>query len=290
MSGGLRLRTALAGAAVLLSAAGAAVLGATGASAAPSAAAGAASNMSMSVSITSQGVAGSSCTWGVTFNVTITNSSKTSATVTSVDAGSYNPLVRNGGLAAGTVLKHGSNTFTGLFSSNGTSEGQPCPTEAPDPLVLTVNTSAGSLTWNQSVSDPQVVTMMALPQTASAILAGSFDVANCTQYYFEYGTTTNYGTKVGQASTGCPNDGTKTQIVGFTATGLTSGTTYHYRIVVVENSGGYGTTKLYGQDVQFTTTGGTQVPIGSIGLIGLTALAGGALFAGQRWRRRRRNA
>ena len=287
MSGGSRWRTVMAGAAVLLSAAGGAVLPASGASA------GVASNLSMTASITSQVEAGSTCNWNVTFNVTITNSSKTSATVTSVSAGSYGTLSRNGGLAAGTVLKHGSNAFTNLFSSGGPSGGSsPCPTEAPDPLVLTVNTSAGTVTWNQSVSDPQVVTMAAVPKTTSALLAGSFDVANCTQYYFQYGTTTSYGTQVGQSSAGCPNNGTATQFTSFNVTGLKANTTYHYRLVVVESScactGGYNTT-LYGQDVVFMT-GSTVVPIGSVGLIGVAALAGIALFAGQRWRRSRRAA
>src|SRR5262249_24326941 len=150
----------------------------------------------------------------------------------------------------------------------------PCPNEAPAPLVLTVNTSAGSVTWNQSVSDPQVVTMMALPQNTSAVLAGSFDVANCTKYYFQYGTTTAYGLQPGLSSADCPNDGTKTQITGFTVTSLQPGTGYHYRLVVVQSNG----TTLYGQDVQFMTTGGTQVPVGGVGAIGLAALAGCALF------------
>jgi hypothetical protein len=46
---------------------------------------------------------------------------------------------------AGTVLQPGTDTFTGLSSDVGTPEGQPCPAEAPDPLVLTVDTPAGSL-------------------------------------------------------------------------------------------------------------------------------------------------
>jgi LPXTG-motif cell wall-anchored protein len=55
--------------------------------------------------------------------------------------------------------------------------------------------------------------------------------------------------------------------------------------VVVESNG----TVLCGQDVQFTT-GGTEVPIGTIGGIGLAVLAGCALFITQRRRRQRRSA
>lgn len=284
MGGGLRLRTVIAGAAVLLAAASAAVLGADGASAAPGASAGAAPNLSMSVSIASQTEVGSGCDWNVTFNVTITNSSHTSATVTSVSVGSYGTLNSNGGLTAGTALPYSTSTFTNLSSNGGPSGGAPpCPTEAPDPLVLTVNTSAGTVTWNQSVSDPLAVTGAAVPQNTSAVLNGSFDVANCNKYYFEYGTTTNYGTKV-DTTTSCANDGTATQFVSFNATGLQPNTTYHYRFVVMSKMGSV----FHGQDVQFTTGGTTTVPIGSVGLIGLAALAGIALFFGQRWRRSRR--
>jgi len=237
------------------------------------------------VHITNQMAAGSACNWTVTFNVTITDRSYSPVTVTSVDAGSYGALGRNGGLIAGAVLRPGAHTFTNLFSDGGTAEGQPCPAEAPDPLVLTVNTSAGSVTWNQSVSDPRVVTMMALPQgNTSAILAGSFDVANCSRYYFQYGTTRAYGHRVGPSSTDCPNDGTTTQVVGFTVTNLQPGTGYHYRIVVI---GRYGY-PLYGRDAQFQT-GSTPLPVGAAGGIGLAALAGLALFITQRWRRNRRS-
>jgi hypothetical protein len=53
---------------------------------------------------------------------------------------------------------------------------------------------------------------------------------------------------------------------------------------VVESNG----TTLYGQDVQFYTTGGTPLAVGSIAVLGLAALAGSGLFIAQRWRRNRR--
>ncbi len=202
----------MTGAAVLLCAASAALL------AAPGASAGSASHLSMSVTITGQGVAGDQCIWGVTFNVTITSSGHSPVTVTGVNFGGYATLFRNGGLVAGAVLAPGTSKFTNLASDDGPAVGQPCPAEAPAPLVLTVTTSGGTVTWNQSVSDPQVVTMMALPQgSTGAILAGSFDVA-------------------------------------------------------------------------FQTGGSTPVPAGSVGVLGLAALAGCALFITQRWRRNRQSA
>jgi hypothetical protein len=278
MSLGFRVRRIMTGAAVLLSAASAAVLAAPGASAAT------ASHLSMSVLNLGQGYVGDQCNWDASFNVTITSSSSGPVTVTAVNGGNYN-LFHNGGLAAGTVLQPGTNTFTKLEGS-GPAVGQPCPNEAPAPLVLTVTTSAGSVTWNQSVSDPQVVTMMGLPQgEASAVLAGSFDVAKCSKYHFEYGTTTAYGHRVDVSSADCPNDGTQTEIIGFTATGLKPGTGYHYRFVVVQSDG----KPLYGLDVQFLT-GGTPVPVGGVGIIGVAALAGAALFITTLRRRRSRTA
>ena len=84
----------------------------------------------------------------------------------------------------------------------------------------------------------------------------------------------------------CPDTaGTAAQFTSFGLTGLASGTTYHYRLVVMEK----GQTKVYGGDVSFTC-GGTTVPVGSVGVIGLAALAGCALFLTQRRRHHRRAA
>jgi hypothetical protein len=239
------------------------------------------SHLSETVDITSQNVAGDQCQWGVKFSVTITNSGSP-VTVTSVNSGNY-PLSDNGGLAAGTVLKSGTNKFTKLASDDGPFLNEPgCfPLPAPPPLVLTVDTSAGSVTWNQSVSDPQVVTE---PEPAGVKeMPGSFDVANCSEYYFQYGVTTSYG-KQGDLTTSCANDGTQTQYAYFTPT-LVPSTGYHYRLVVIESNG----TKLCGQD-EFYTGGDTSLPVGSVGLIGVGALAGCVLFVAQRRRRNRKNA
>ena len=66
-----------------------------------------------------------------------------------------------------------------------------------------------------------------------------------TSAYFQYGTTTSYGS-TGQSTTGIST----TQNLQTVLTGLAPGTTYHYRIVA-SNSGG----TSYGSDVSFTTSG-----------------------------------
>jgi hypothetical protein len=69
-----------------------------------------------------------------------------------------------------------------------------------------------------------------------------------TNYYFQYGETTSYGSAVPAGGAGV-GSGTETVPVSNTATGLNPGTTYHYRLVA-ENAGGQAT---YGSDHVFTT-------------------------------------
>jgi DNA-binding beta-propeller fold protein YncE len=68
-----------------------------------------------------------------------------------------------------------------------------------------------------------------------------------TQYYFEYGATTSYGTKL-PTSPQSVGVGTGSVKVAQTPTGLSQGTTYHFRIVI-ENATG----RAYGEDKSFTT-------------------------------------
>jgi plastocyanin len=70
-------------------------------------------------------------------------------------------------------------------------------------------------------------------------------------YYFEYGTTTAYGSKTDEAPAG---EGTAAAARSASVSGLAPGTTYHFRIVA-ENATG---TKR-GADRTFKTTGGAPV-------------------------------
>jgi hypothetical protein len=65
-------------------------------------------------------------------------------------------------------------------------------------------------------------------------------------YYFEYGLTPQYGMSTAQASAGSGDVDVK---AARTVADLTPGVTYRYRVVVV-----YGSIKLYGSEVTFTTT------------------------------------
>lgn len=89
-----------------------------------------------------------------------------------------------------------------------------------------------------------------------ATLTGTVDPnGTATDYAFQYGPTTAYGEE-----TTVTADGSGTSSVTQTAavTGLTPGTTYHYRIIAF-NADGSGTPAI-GADESFTTTGTAPVP------------------------------
>ena len=63
----------------------------------------------------------------------------------------------------------------------------------------------------------------------TATIAGTVDPNGAaTTYHFEYGTTTSYGLTTADTAAG---DGTPSVDVKATLSGLTSDTTYHYRLV-----------------------------------------------------------
>ena len=66
-----------------------------------------------------------------------------------------------------------------------------------------------------------------------------------THYYFQYGTTTSYGSVTAEGNAG---SGTSNVPVAATISGLEPGTTYHYRLVSTSEGG-----TTYGADESFTT-------------------------------------
>jgi len=102
---------------------------------------------------------------------------------------------------------------------------------------------------------PTVSTLSASSVTqTSAQLNGSYDSHGLVgTIYFQYGTTTNYGSQTTAGDLG-PPAGT----VFWTQTGLTPDTPYHYRVVATTNGG---TTD--GQDVVFTTAAAPAPTISS---------------------------
>jgi Fibronectin type III domain len=101
---------------------------------------------------------------------------------------------------------------------------------------------------------PVVITSPAtLIASFSATLNGSVDPHGLsTTVYFQYGTTTNYGsTTLSQIKTG-----NAYQTVTANISGLTASTTYHFRLVGVNNAA-----TIYGTDRTFTTLTPTGPPV-----------------------------
>lgn len=103
------------------------------------------------------------------------------------------------------------------------------------------------MTFSTSAPAPNATTESASSiTTTSATLNGSVNANNdSTTVTFEYGTSIAYGTTV--TADQSPVTGTSNTAVSKNITGLTSGTTYHYRVVAQNGTG-----ITYGDDMTFT--------------------------------------
>jgi hypothetical protein len=87
----------------------------------------------------------------------------------------------------------------------------------------------------------------------AATLSGTVDPGGAvTSWHFEYGTTTAYGLESGGGDTTAGND---PEAVSVQVSGLSAGTTYHYRLVAT-NAGG----TVTGSDRTFRTAAGPSLP------------------------------
>jgi subtilisin family serine protease len=113
--------------------------------------------------------------------------------------------------------------------------------------------------WQQNV--PRAITGGALEVGASAAsLSGTVNPAGkATEYRFEYGKTTSYGSSVENASAG---SGTSAQEFKKPIAGLEASTTYHYRIVATSSEG-----TIFGKDGTFTTKPSIPKSLGSLAVI-----------------------
>lgn len=109
------------------------------------------------------------------------------------------------------------------------------------------NSSAASFT-TLSQAAPTVQTLAATSVTTNSAQMNATVNPNgeSSGYYFQYGSTTNYGSS---SSVGSAGSGTYAVSVSATLLGLTPGATYHYRIVAY-NGGG----TSYGSDAAFTAS------------------------------------
>jgi hypothetical protein len=110
-------------------------------------------------------------------------------------------------------------------------------------------TSRGADKTFVSSTAPAVTTKAASSVAdTTARLNGSVNPnGQATTYYFEYGTSTSYGTKTAAASAGA---GTSAKSVSAAVSGLVPGAVYHFRLVATNASG-----TTLGADLAFATSG-----------------------------------
>jgi hypothetical protein len=116
------------------------------------------------------------------------------------------------------------------------------------PVALVVSSAGAPAAASAAAAPPSATTgSSANVAQSSATVNGTVNPnGSDTTYYFQYGTTTSYGSNSAPASAG---SGTSDESVSANLTGLASSTTYHYRLVAVSSAG---TTN--GADLTFTTT------------------------------------
>ena len=116
---------------------------------------------------------------------------------------------------------------------------------------LVATSSAGTVQGADATfvtAEPPAATTSAASSLGStgATLNGKVDPnGRATTYFFEYGTTTAYGTKTSSSSAGSGSNATN---VSKTVTGLKPGATYHFRLVATSDAG-----TVTGADLSFTT-------------------------------------
>jgi hypothetical protein len=125
-------------------------------------------------------------------------------------------------------------------------------------------THGADQTFFTATAAPLVTTSPATSVTAGgARLNGSVNPnGHSTTAFFEYGTTTSYGSRTGNRNAG---SGTSTRNVTASISGLRAGTTYHFRLVATSAAG-----TTAGSDETFTTTGVPVVQTGPVQNIGTT--------------------
>jgi hypothetical protein len=127
-----------------------------------------------------------------------------------------------------TATPAANSTFTGWSGGGCTGTGT---------CRVTLNADT-TVTATFAQNRPTVVTgaASAITQTGASI-AGTVNPngSNVTDCHVEYGTTTSYGAQVACAA--LPGSGTSAAAVSATLSGLTAGTTYHYRVVATNGGG-----------------------------------------------------
>ncbi|HSX22465.1 MAG TPA: hypothetical protein VLE97_06775 [Gaiellaceae bacterium] len=202
----------------------------------------------------------------------VTATSSTGATV----SGTVNP----NGTATTWHFDYGTTTHYG--KSTAASSAGSGTTDVPASVALTALTpnttyhyrlvavsSAGTSNGTDGIfttsSAVEAVTSPATNVTlVSATLNGSVNpFGHATTWYFEYGTSTTYGTKTALQSAG---SGTTSSTVSANVAALKAGKTYHYRLVAQNTAG-----TAQGSDITFVTAAAPTATTASASAVGATS-------------------
>jgi hypothetical protein len=146
-----------------------------------------------------------------------------------------------------------------------------CPSSSSSTVTAAAHAlSHDTTTTTTPASAPSPSTGAADETTStSSKLMGTVDPNGAeTTYYFEYGTSPNYGQTTSSVDAG---SGTNDLSISTVLSGLLSGQTYHYRLVAINSLG-----TSYGQDATFTTNAAPSATTG----IATTVSATSETFAG----------
>jgi hypothetical protein len=177
---------------------------------------------------------GEATTWHVEYGTSTSYGSTTSATSAGAGTSTSSVSAKLSGLADGTTYHYR------LVATNA------------------AGTSHGGDAVFTTLAVPDVSTGSASSISASAAtLNGTVDPnGRATTFYFEYGTSTSYGSKTSTKGAG---SATSAQPESAGISGLTAGRTYHFRIVATSDAG-----TATGKDVAFTTSAAPAVATGDV--------------------------
>ena len=175
---------------------------------------------------------GQSTTWYVEYGKSTSYGSKTASASAGSGSSATSVSADLSGLDAGTTYHYRVVATNGAGTDRG---GDAVFTTSVPPVATTGSASAVGAT--------------------SATLNGTVDPnGRDTTYYFEYGTTSSYGTKTSSKSAG---SSTSPQSESASITGLQAGRTYHFRVVASSDAG-----TSTGKDATFVTSGAPSVQTG----------------------------
>jgi hypothetical protein len=148
--------------------------------------------------------------------------------------------------------------LVGALATCGTSAALAATPTATTSAAASVTPNSAALVGSVNLEDDNLDGVTAGAQTQGA------DATGC---YFQYGTTTSYGSFVSCTPTP-PNGSSTAQAVAAALTGLTAGQTYHFRVVIQAASSAIGpigvplvgTTEYDGADQSFTTPSTSTPP------------------------------